>query len=487
MKSSILANPFGKSDHEVLTFTVLNGHHKNETQREKLNFNEIDLKSFRPPIQNVSWDDRIHTEGLMRAYSMCAETVTQAIEVSVPAYTIKERRKAPWSTRGIEKLAKKKRSCWHRYKYKEFDPESPECARYKAALAAFNAAKENAITRYEKKIIEDKPRNQKRYYAYLSKKSKYRDSNLLLRNTDGTESSNPKQCAKILSSCYSSVYTRGNSPQIPNIKTPRVKEGMKDVTFSPEKVRIKLESLNTSKTTGPDRIPALLLKQNSEMFAPILSLFFTESYKQGIVPEQLKLANVTPIYKGGNRKDPSNYRPVSITPIIAKIFESIILEDVSNHMEYHNVITPSQHGFQKSKSTTTNLLEFWDYVTEIADNSSPLSVIYTDLRKAFDSVPHDLLLAKVEHYGIRGKTLTWISSFLQDRKQRVVVGDDASDYAPVLSGVPQGGVLSGLLFSLYINDLPMNMEHTASFSTQTTRNSSLQMQTIKQSRKYNQI
>ena len=120
--------PFGKSDHEVLTFTVLNGHHKNETQREKLNFNEIDLKSFRPPIQNVSWNERIHREGVMRAYTMFAETVTQAIEVSVPTYTVQERRKAPWSTRGNEKIAKKKRNCWHRYKYKEFDQESPECA-----------------------------------------------------------------------------------------------------------------------------------------------------------------------------------------------------------------------------------------------------------------------------------------------------------------------------------------------------------------------
>ena len=186
-------------------------------------------------------------------------------------------------------------------------------------------------------------------------------------------------------------------------------------------------------------------------------------YEQGLVPTELKQANVSPIFKGGNRKDPSNYRPVSITPIVAKVFESIIYDDLQKFIEDNKVISPKQHGFQKAKSTTTNLIDFWDRVTSIADNGKSLSIIYTDLKKAFDSVPHDLLLAKLEHYGVRGKTYNWIESFLQNRTQKVVVNDEASDYAPVLSGVPQGGILSGMFFILYINDLPQNLKHTEVF------------------------
>ena len=225
------------------------------------------------------------------------------------------------------------------------------------------------------------------------------------------------------------------------------------MNFTLEKVQKKIEKLNISKATGPDEIPARLLKQHSDQFAPMLVKIFQRSYAEGIVPQDLKLANITPIYKGGSKKCPGNYRPISITPIVAKIFESIIYDDLVEHVEKHKIITPLQHGFQKKKSTTTNLLEFWDKITEIADKKQALSIVYTDLKKAFDTVPHDLLLAKLEHYGIRNRTLAWITNFLEDRKQRVVLNGESSDYGLVESGVPQGGTLSGLFFILYMNDL----------------------------------
>ena len=174
----------------------------------------------------------------------------------------------------------------------------------------------------------------------------------------------------------------------------------------------------------------------------------------GVVPKMMKMANVVPLFKTGDRSCTNNYRPVSLTPIIAKIFEKLINDKMIAHLNHQNVIHPAQHGFLKDHSTNTNLIHFWNDVTKLADKKKEVSIVYTDLKKAFDSVPHDLLIYKLDNYGVRGRTLKWIESFLTDRVQRVIVNDKTSHLASIESGVPQGGVLSGILFDPNINDLP---------------------------------
>ena len=127
--------------------------------------------------------------------------------------------------------------------------------------------------------------------------------------------------------------------------------------------------------------------------------------------------------------------------------ESIIKEDIEKHISQQNIIHPRQHGFCRGRSTASNLIEFWDEVTEAAENKQSLSIIYTDLRKAFDSVSHRLLITKLARYGIGNKTLRWLKNFLEDRVQQVSVKGITSAPKPVKSGVPQGGgVLSGIYF-----------------------------------------
>ena len=132
-----------------------------------------------------------------------------------------------------------------------------------------------------------------------------------------------------------------------------------------------------------------------------------------------------------------------------KVFESIFLDDLVSHLNYNKILTERQHGFRKARSTATNMIEFWDEITDLADTSSPVSIIYTDLRKAFDTVPHELLLLKLNHYGIRGNNFNWLKSYLKNRTQLVTIKDQSSEAIHVKSGVPQGGVLSGVLFSIY--------------------------------------
>ena len=164
------------------------------------------------------------------------------------------------------------------------------------------------------------------------------------------------------------------------------------------------------------------------------------------VPSNWKYANVTPIFKKGDKSDPVNYRPISLTSQICKVFESIIRDNIVNHLNKHTLLLQSQHGFTKGKSCLTNLLLFLEDITKAIDEGKPLDVIYLDFSKAFDKVPHQRLLLKIKAHGVYGNVADWIGEWLHDRKQTVVLNSENSRLQDVLSGVPQGSVLGPRLF-----------------------------------------
>lgn len=221
-----------------------------------------------------------------------------------------------------------------------------------------------------------------------------------------------------------------------------------------------LRSLDPSTATGYDNIPAkFLIKCSSELSKPLADLF-NLSLSRGVYPDMLKWDNVVPIYKRkGSKNNIDCYRGITIQPIFAKIFEGFVNRALRQHID--SLIHDCQHGFLKSKSCATNLACYTDFISKSFDKKAQTHSIYTDFQKAFDVVPHKLLLLKLNRkFGVHDHMYSWFSSYLDNRHQRVVLNGQFSDWYSVTSGVPQGSKIGPTLFIMYINDIFECIHHS---------------------------
>ena len=223
-----------------------------------------------------------------------------------------------------------------------------------------------------------------------------------------------------------------------------------------------VRNLKNTNSTGHDEFSLKFIRLSLPILAPALVSIFNLSISCGIYPDKLKIANVIPIFKKGSPTSVNNYRPISILSTINKIFEKILYSRLINYIEKYELLYKYQYGFRKNHSTDHALIELVDQIRFSIDNNQMTCGIFVDLTKAFDTVNHEILIGKLEHYGIRGLALELFKSYLSDRKQYVHLNNHKSQTRSISCGVPQGSVLGPLFFLIFINDLP-NCSHLGYF------------------------
>ena len=437
--------PIGTSDHNSVLFELTIEHTVEPSVYVK-SFGSADFEKIRSYLSNINWMGSFSSvKTLNEMYELFLTILNHTIDIFVPLKLV--RPSASNLPDHLQNLSAYREALWQRAQSIDtpslWDEYSVCTAKFVKALNKYNRFVENKML--------SKATSQEVYKLVNKKLGKCKDMSCLI-DLNGKTYVSDLEKANLLAESFVKVFSSDNG-KLPSFDFP-VTVPDTPLYFNRMDIESILRKWPNSFSVTPDEIPFKFIKEVHSVISEPLELIFNISLIRSQVPNRWKHSYVTAIPKKAPLTDPGNYRPISLTSIFARAFEKLLKKHVVRHLERNNIIPEQQHGFRAGKSVETQMLECVNDWSLAIDKNSCTDVVYFDFSKAFDRVSHVKLLHRLKTLRFHISIVNWITSFLSERTFQVTIGRAKSEVHKITSGVPQGGVLSPILFSIYTCEVP---------------------------------